>query len=135
MRDQLRTLPIYYMAQIKEQLDFWQLDSESWLRQNNITAAQLTNFEQTIDYKQYVALINSAIKLSNNAALGLYFGERIGLTSHGMLGFALLNCSSIREAMSIVQDYVNTRTPFISIEIAETQQECRIIFNELMSFE
>jgi AraC-like DNA-binding protein len=135
MHDQPRTLPIYYMAQIKEQLDFWQLDSETWLRQNNITVAQLTNFEQTIDYNQYVALINSAINLSNNPALGLYFGERIGLTSHGMLGFALLNSGSVREAMSIVQEFVNTRTPFISIEIAETPQACRIIFNELTSFE
>lgn len=135
MRHQKINLPIYYMAQIKEQLDFWQLDSNAWLGQNHITANQLTNFEESIDYETYTALITSAIELSNNEALGLYIGERIGLTSHGMLGFALLNCSSIREAIAISQEFINTRTPFISIEILESAEDINIIFNELMPFE
>lgn len=128
-------LPIYYLAQIKEQLDFWQLDSSLWLKQNNITRDKLTSFEHTIDFETYQALILSAISLSKNDALGLYIGERIGLTSHGMLGFALLNSSSIKEAMVIVQEYINTRTPFISIELVETADDFRIIFKELMPFD
>jgi len=135
MHNRTVNLPIYYMAQIKQQLDFWQLDSEAWLQHNHITANQLTNFEETIDFATYEALILSAIALSKNDALGLYIGERIGLTSHGMLGFALLNCSSIREAMAVVQEYINTRTPFISIEIVETSEDFSIIFNEIMSFD
>lgn len=135
MHHQSLKLPIYYMAQIKEQLDFWQLDSAAWLKQNHITANQLTNFDETIDFATYEALILSAIEMSKNDALGLYIGERIGLTSHGMLGFALLNSSSIREAMTIAQEYINTRTPFISIEIVETSEDFTIIFNEIMSFE
>jgi AraC-like DNA-binding protein len=135
MHNQTFYLPIYYMAQIKEQLDFWQLDSAAWLQHNHITANQLTSFEETIDFTTYEALIRSAIALSKNDALGLYIGERIGLTSHGLLGFALLNCSSIKEAITIAQDYINTRTPFISIEIVETSEDFIIIFNEIMSFE
>lgn len=135
MQHQHLHLPIYYMAQIKQQLDFWQLDSHQWLKQNHIQPSQLTNFEETIDYQTYVALITSAIEMSNNAALGLYIGERIGLTSHGMLGFALLNSSSIREAMTVLQEYINTRTPFISIELVENPQEFKIIFIENMTFD
>lgn len=123
------------MAQIKEQLDFWQFDSDAWLQHNQITESQLTDFEKKIDFQTYEALILSAIQLSKNDALGLYIGERIGLTSHGMLGFALLNSSSIKQAMVIVQEYINTRTPFIAIEIVETSEECRVVFKELISFE
>jgi AraC-like DNA-binding protein len=135
MPNQTFNLPIYYMAQIKEQLDFWQLDSDAWLQHNHLAASQLTNFEQCIDFETYQALILSAIQISKNDALGLYIGERIGVTSHGMLGFALLNSSSIKEAMSIVQEFINTRTPLIAIEITETDQEFRIVFKELMPFD
>ncbi|WP_293750878.1 AraC family transcriptional regulator [uncultured Paraglaciecola sp.] len=135
MHNQPLKLPIYYMAQIKEQLDFWQKDSNVWLQQNHLTANQLANSEETINFATYESLILSAITMAENDALGLYIGERIGITSHGMLGFALLNCSSIREAMAMVQEYINTRTPFISIEIAETTEDFKIIFKEIMPFE
>jgi AraC-like DNA-binding protein len=135
MNNQANPMPIYYMAQIKEQLDYWQLDSEAWLSENKISHEQLLNFEETISYSTYESLITSAIELSKNDSLGLYVGERIGLTSHGMLGYAMLNSGTIREAIEIFQAFINTRTPFILIETIEASRTFSITFKEIKTLE
>jgi len=124
-------LPIYYMAQIKEQLDYWNIDSQEWMRYNKVTEYQLNNYEETIDYSTYESLISSAIELSKIQALGLYVGERIGLTSHGMLGYAMLNSGSGREAIQIFQEFINTRTPFVTINLSENNDVLSLEFIEM----
>ncbi len=128
------TLPIYYMGQIYDQLKHWQLDADAWLAQHQLTSEQIIDFDTRIDLNVFESLILSAINLSKQNDLGLYVGQRLGVTSHGMMGYAMINSATLREAISIFKKFSNTRSPLISISIVENTDTLQVIINENFDF-
>jgi AraC-like DNA-binding protein len=122
------------MGQIYDQLKHWQLDTDAWLAQHQLTVDQIYNFDTRINQEIFESLILSAIKLSNQKALGLYVGQRLAVTSHGMLGYAMINSGCLREAISIFKEFINTRSPLISISIEEKNKKLQISFTENFGF-
>ncbi len=118
------------MGQIYDQLKSWQLDTDAWLAEHGLTGAQIFDFDTRIDLEIFESLILSAIKLSKQDALGLYVGQRLGVTSHGMLGYAMINSGTLREAIAIFEQFINTRSPLISISIVEKNKTLQVSFTD-----
>lgn len=87
--------------------------------------------------KQYLCLIEHAIKLLNEPALALSLGQRQHLSSHGPLGYAVISSSNVEQALQMVRRFIHTRNRLVRVhffvegEQAVTQIEVKHQQDEL----
>lgn len=129
-----RKLPIYYLGQIKSTLASWNLDADAWLAKQNLTSDSINDINHTIDYQTFESLLVSAIEISGEDAIGLHIGSRLSVTTHGMMGYAMINSGTLREAIGIFQRFINTRTPLITVDIVEVAGTLTVQFNDMGDF-
>ena len=116
----MQPLPIFYLNQVYQQLRQWDCNVNIWLAHNGMTLEQLQDPHYQVSFDDYQRLIASAIHLSARPDLGLHVGNRIGINTHGMMGFAILNSSTLKQAIETLKQFINTRTPLVKISIHET---------------
>jgi len=116
--EQKLLLPIYYIGQIAEELETQGINSQNWLVKHGLNKERLTDQSYTITLYAYKLLILDALSLTKHPSLGLLVAKRIGLTAHGMLGYAVIASSCLRETIEIIGRYLNTRQPLIRLELS-----------------
>ena len=109
-------LPIYYISEIEDQIREAGCDVNAWLKRHKLDDPGARDFDQGVTLKKFEALVLDAMAISDEPALGLYVGERLGVTTHGMLGYAIISSGSVREMLDIFHQFVNTRTPLLGVE-------------------
>ncbi len=126
MDEQKLLLPTYYISQIAEELESQNVDSNDWLAKYWLNKGLLSDQNQTISLCAYKSLILDALSLTKQPSLGLLVGKRIGLTAHGMLGYAVIASSCLRETVEIISRYLNTRQPLIRVELNNGHTELAV---------
>lgn len=76
---------------------------------------QLEAVEGRLSVLQYGAMIANAVRLSGDPGLSFELGLGRRLTAHGYLGYALMSCSTIGEAIALGMRYLRARLPFHSL--------------------
>lgn len=123
-------LPMYYIHQIAEQISSLGGDRRAWLAKNQLHEAQLTDSHSTLPFVTFHQLIVDALKMTQEPALGLLIGERLLVNTHGILGYAAMNSSTIRQAVEIFERYIRLRTPLVSTHHEIHGKQFRIVFDE-----
>lgn len=108
-------LPVQYLRQIAEQLRTMRTDPDKWLLQCGVEPRQLDNPGYQPDLAQFRRLIEHALRLTDEPALGLLLGERLIINTHGVLGFAAQQSESLRQAIQLVERYLAVRTTLVTI--------------------
>ncbi len=130
MRDQALTLPVLYLRHIAEQIGSHGGDVRQWLERSGLRESQLSDPSWTLPLPVFQQLVRDALLLSREPALGLLVGERLGASTHGILGYAALNSGTIREALALVERYAGLRLSLLSVAHEEHRGEMRIVFAE-----
>ena len=65
--------------------------------------------EARISPLQWGQMIVNALKLTGDPGLGYEFGLRMRPSSHGFMGYALMSCDSMRQAMELAARYFQAR--------------------------
>ena len=128
-------VPIHYVHLIAEALEAEGVDSRKWLTDNNVLPEQLMNTSLHVDFSMYRHLLADALALSGNPALGLSIGSRMAQNTHGLLGFATLNSSTLRETVEVLARFIRLRTGVLSIRYQEEGEHFLVIFDEPHSLE
>lgn len=128
-------MPVYYIAQLSDYLRECHINSGAWLAHFGLSEQALLKPDVLIDYKTYEQMILSAVKLSKQTDIGLKLGQRLSITSHGVLGFALLNCATLRQAIEICQRYVGIRTPLLEVDLIEQTNSAILVIDELVNID
>lgn len=89
-------------------------DGERLLDGTGIRPAVLANAEGRLSYEQFISLVRNAIRLTNEPALGVYYGQRLNPMTHGSLGQAVMSAANIQEALEIMMKYYKTRLAAIT---------------------
>lgn len=76
------------------------------------------------------ALVERAIELTGDPALGLAMGLQMQISSHGYLGFAALTASTIREALELAVRFAPIRFPALAIHLEARGDEGIITLEE-----
>lgn len=126
MDEQKLLLPTYYISQLAEELEAQGVHSNDWLEKYGLNKDLLSDQNQTISLYAYKLLILDALSLTKQPSLGLLVGKRIGLTSHGMLGYAVIASSCLHETVEIISRYLDTRQPLIRIELSNGQTDLAV---------
>jgi AraC-like DNA-binding protein len=67
--------------------------------------------------QQLKTLVQEAKQQTAEPALCLYFGEQLTLTSHGVLGYALMSCRNIQQAVDLLIKYHRLLLNDISLSV------------------
>ncbi len=126
MDDQKLLIPIYYIGQVAEELESQGISSDDWLSKYGLNKGLLSDPNQRISLYAYKSLILDALSLTKQPSLALLVSKRIGLTAHGMLGFAVIASSCLRETVEIIGRYLNTRQPLIRLELINGDTELAV---------
>lgn len=86
-------------------------DEHALLSGTGITPPMLTSSEARISYEQYDLLIEHALRLTHNPALGLDYGRSLHLSHLGVLGLLLMSSSSAVDAIQAGLKYYKTLAP------------------------
>ncbi|WP_026374707.1 AraC family transcriptional regulator [Aestuariibacter salexigens] len=135
MTDTTLTIPVHYLNQIANYLDSIGSSKERWLACVGLTYEDVVGNHKTLDFVHYRTLICDAIRLSGQPEIGLLVGRGLSINSHGMLGLALLNCSTPRQVLDFFSRYMATRTPLVKLDLEQCQGGLRVHLTECIPLE
>lgn len=105
-------------------------DPELMLENTGIRESVLRNPDASLNYEQFIQLVNNALRLTNEPALGLYYGTRLKFTTHGAMGQASVSSENLSEAISAIIKYYRTRFAFIEMSFFIEGDEAVIQLDE-----
>ncbi|MAR92573.1 MAG: AraC family transcriptional regulator [Pseudomonadota bacterium] len=99
-----------------------------------ISLEALKSLEQRLSARQYQALIENALRLDPDPALGFKFGFQLKLSTHGFLGFAAMSAATLGEALELAVKYCRTRFDFFNLHILEQRGKVILQVDPLVEF-
>jgi AraC-like DNA-binding protein len=91
------------------------IDQQVWLKDSAYKSIDGTLIDETVSFKDLKQLLLKAIELSKNQTLGILVGHRLSLQSHGILGYALMNCENLEAAAKLLEQYIALRFPLVQV--------------------
>ena len=98
-----------------------------------IELESLKSAEARLTARQYKALIENALQLSADPALGFKFGFQLKLSTHGFLGFAAMSAATLGEALELAVKYCRTRFDFFALDIFARGDDVVLQVDELLN--
>ncbi|MBV1921982.1 MAG: AraC family transcriptional regulator, partial [Pseudomonadales bacterium] len=129
------TIPGQYLSVLSECVDDFGIKQEHWLSGIKDKSFIATCATKDINFELFQALALRAASLSNNPALGFSVGQRMSLTSHGVLGYALMHCSNLLDAATFIEKYISIRIPLIRCRALYQGDEFILLFEENTSIQ
>lgn len=108
-------LPVQYLRLIADLLAGMRMDVPAWLQRHGLDEARLAQADGALPLAPFRALIHDALACTGEPALGLLVGERLRINTHGMLGYAALNSSTLRQALTLFERFVPVRTTLVAV--------------------
>ena len=130
MRDEGLRLPIHYVRHIRDQVRSLGGDVGRWLGECGLSEAALEGPSIGLGYDGFERLVVGAIAATGEPALGLFVGQRLVATAHGMLGYAAMSAGTIREALAVLERYSGVRTSLLAISTSTARGAVRVRFAE-----
>lgn len=119
--------------------------SEAIVRDSGIPAALLKGHDARLTAGQFANLVRACGRHGDVAGLGYAFGLNVKPPSHGLLGLAMLNCRTPREAMVLGERFSPLRvglarlrvvedgdTTALQVEVDEPLPDLQVFFHECL---
>ena len=94
-----------------------------------LTRAQIRG-EASLSRVQLIELLEHAVTHSGRPQLMLEFGDRLNISSHGVIGYALMSSATVREALDLFLHYYKVLVPEAEISLVHSgetlQLQCQI---------
>lgn len=90
----------------------------------------LLDIESRLSTEQLRTLVNNGLRSTAEPALGLYFGQRLTLMSHGVLGYALMSCKSLQQVVEILMKYYRLLLDTATLQLIHEDDFVTIVYKE-----
>lgn len=110
-------VPVAYPRLLLEIVTSMGIARESLLEGTGIPAAVFDQPEHRLTPAQFLHLVMNAFYLTKTPSLGYELGMRTPVTSHGFLGYGVMSCSTLREAIELAVKYVRIRTVLMNFKL------------------
>lgn len=105
------TLPASYaLSLLSLMLERGQREADV-LAGTQLSREQLQDQRAQIGIWQYALLLGNAMRLDGDHGLAYELGLRSQVTKHGFVGFGLMSCATLREAIEFSERYFQARVP------------------------
>jgi AraC-like DNA-binding protein len=122
------TISLDYVRVIAEQLRHSGASVDEWLQKSGMPEEPLG----PVPYPVFRRLVRSALTAAREPALGLFVGERLVAAAHGIVGFAAVNGSTVRQAIEVIERFSRLRTELLTISHELGDEELRVVFNPIL---
>jgi AraC-like DNA-binding protein len=102
-------VPASYAARFVTMLEARGVDSERVLAGTGYTRAQLDDPTMRMPIAVVADMLVTGTEITGDPSLGLELGLGLKASSHGQLGFALITCNSLGEALAVSERYMELR--------------------------
>lgn len=96
------------------------------LAESGLTRARLAEPNARITPWQQALIVFKLLAATNDESIELEIGVRSSLTKSGLIGFGLMSCATLGEAIALGIRYLPTRVPFFSVHLTESPQAAEI---------
>ncbi|MYM21840.1 helix-turn-helix domain-containing protein [Duganella sp. FT135W] len=129
MRSQEFALPVQYIRQIADQVARMNAEMPASFRRKHWDGMPSGDV-QLLPLGEFEQLVQDAITTTAEPAFGLLVGDRMQINSHGMLGYAAMNSATLREAIALMEQYLQIRTLLVRVRHAVVGAEIHLSFEE-----
>jgi AraC-like DNA-binding protein len=98
------------------------ISQDALLENTAIDPAAFSDPKALLTYQQVIILTNNILKLCNEPTLGLELGNAININQFGMLGYAILSCANVRQALNLGLKYHVLVDPAFNFEVVEQEK-------------
>lgn len=119
-----------YLRQIAEQIRDLGADVPAWLGRSGLKEADLDVASITIPFPTFTTLVQNALTVAREPALGLLVGRRLVANTHGILGYAAMHSATVRQALDLLARFTSLRISLVSISHEEHGGKVRVLFKE-----
>lgn len=91
---------------------------------SDLKLADLYVPDQWLEYNDFVTAVERAYDLTGNQSLALVFGSRLNISSHTSLGYALMNCNTLGQAVELFLRYYRIIAFHIDLKFTVQGEDC-----------
>ncbi|ARU90759.1 AraC family transcriptional regulator [Pseudomonas sp. M30-35] len=117
-------VPVAYAEALLELLEELDVSREQVYAGANVRPQVLDSPQGRLSFVDFNLLALSALRLSNEPALGLLLGRRLNVSTHGILGYAVLSSANLDKAIQFALKYY--RVLGISFELERVELAHRV---------
>lgn len=118
-----------YAALLVDLLNLNHEQQADLLARCSIRPALLTSRDAYLSKSQITDLIRCVLTESHSPSLGLTFGERLNLMTHGALGQAVLSCNTLEQALELLLKFYQTRMVSADIQLGYEGEHVVLTFD------
>lgn len=124
------TIPIAYLQLLVEILTGRGIDPRELFAGMAVGPGLLERTEARMSAQQWTRLVLRGLELTGDPALGYEYGLRMRPTVHGVLGYATMSCTTMRQALEISVRYTRVRQAHFSMHLTEQGEYCLLEVRE-----
>ena len=94
------------------------------LRGTSLANSGVSNMGARISDEDFSHLVNNALALTGNPALGLDLGLKLNLSSHAVLGQVFLTCHNLQEVLGLFLKYYHLISPLLHMDFKAEDERC-----------
>lgn len=125
-------VPAAYVQALAELIRSLGANTSDWLAMSGLTMARLEQADATVSLSLFAQLAFDAVGITREPALGLLLGDRLHAGSHGIVGFAVSNAGTSRQAIALLARFVRLRLPLLSVSQHGVAGEVEVQFHEAL---
>ena len=116
-------LPTQLLLRVIEQ---WGTEPASALHGTGLKSADLEDDDTWISYRQTMRIVDNSYKLTERDTLGLDVGSAEDISTFGILGYAMLSCATVGNALAVGEKYQRTAQNVCDVQIKMDDEHCTI---------
>src|SRR5687768_3963211 len=107
--------PAIYAAHLVDLCARFGVGASALLHDTGITDTQLADPEARIPSEAMYTLTTRALALTKQPGLGFYYGLKLKLSTHGIVGFAAMTSATLADAINVATRFWQLRATHIAV--------------------
>lgn len=121
------TTPAAYALILAELAREYGIERRALLEGSSLDPADLGSLGARVADEDFRVLVENALRLTGDPALGLRLGERLNLSAHAVLGQAFLTCRDLAEVLQLFERYYHVLAPDLDLEFRREARRFAVI--------
>lgn len=118
------TTPAQYVLILIDMAQAQGCEQEQLLAGTSLMESGVDGIGARVKDQDFVRLVNNALRLTENPALGLDLGLRLNLSAHAVLGQAFMTCRNLGQIMELLMRYYHLLSPALHLEFEVLPEHC-----------
>jgi AraC-like DNA-binding protein len=119
-------LPTQQSILLLQVIEQWGTNPASALHGTGLKMTDLEDDDTWISYRQTMHIVDNAYKLTGCDSLGLDVGSAEDISTFGILGYAMLSCATVGEALAVGEKYQRAAQNLCDVQLEMSEDQITI---------